>query len=101
MVEYNLSLDSIFNSLSDPTRRDILERVSIEELSINQIALPYDISLAAVSKHIKNLESAQLIVKRRRGKQIFVFLSPASFKDANNYLQNVVVVCNKQVEDSG
>jgi DNA-binding transcriptional ArsR family regulator len=67
MVEYTLSLDSIFSSLADPTRRDILRRLITQELSISELAKPYDITFAAVSKHLKVLERAQLIIKRGHG----------------------------------
>ncbi len=87
MVEYTLSLDSVFGSLADPTRRDILQRVAQKELSVNEIASPYDLSLAAVSKHIKILEKAKLIIKRRQGKKHLVHLAPAAFKDAEGYLK--------------
>ncbi len=88
MVEYTLSLDSIFGSLADPTRRDILNRVSENELSVSEIAQPYDFTLAAISKHIKILEKAKLVIKRRQGKQQFVQVSPLAFKDATTYLEN-------------
>ncbi len=88
MVEYTLSLDSIFGSLADPTRRDILNRVSEKELSISEIAQPYDFTLAAISKHIKILEKAKLVIKRRQGKQQLVQVSPLAFKDAATYLEN-------------
>lgn len=87
MVEYTLSLDSIFNSLADPTRRDILRRVSTQELSIGQLAQPYPLSFAAVSKHLKVLEAAKLIIKRRRGKEQMVQLAPLALADAAEYLQ--------------
>jgi DNA-binding transcriptional ArsR family regulator len=87
MVEYTLSLDSIFGSLADPTRRDILRRVAENELSVGEIAKPYDLSLAAISKHLKVLERAKLIIKRRRGKEQVVSLYPAAFKSAEEYLQ--------------
>jgi DNA-binding transcriptional ArsR family regulator len=87
MVEYALSLDSIFASLADSTRRDILRRVSSEELSIGEIAQPYDLTFAAVSKHLKVLEKAKLIVKRRRGKEQMVQLAPRALADAAEYLQ--------------
>lgn len=86
MVEYEL--DKIFNSLSDPTRRDILKRVSKSSLSINEIAGVYNMSLAAVSKHLKVLEKANLIVKRKEGKQYFVELAPKTLKNASNYLED-------------
>lgn len=87
MVEYTLSLDEIFGSLADSTRRDILNRTALSELSVSEIALPYDISLAAVSKHLKILEKAKLIVKRRRGKQLLVQATPLAVKDATDYLE--------------
>jgi DNA-binding transcriptional ArsR family regulator len=88
MVEYSLHLDSIFGSLADATRRDILRRAAKNELSVNEIAAPYNMSLAAISKHLKILEKANLIIKHRRGKQQFVQLSPLAFKDATEYLHS-------------
>jgi len=86
MVEYTLSLDSIFSSLADPTRRDILRRVSTEELSIGEIAKPYPLTFAAVSKHLKVLERAKLIIKRRQGKEQIVQLAPQALAGASEYL---------------
>ena len=86
MVEYALSLDSVFGSLADPTRRDILKRVANQELSVSQIALPYDLSLAAVSKHLKVLQKAKLIIKRRKGKEQMVRLDPQALNSAADYL---------------
>lgn len=86
MVEYLLNLDSVFSSLADPTRRDILRRVSNQELSVGEIARPYDLTLAAVSKHLKVLEKAKLIMKRRRGKEQIVHLTPQALKSADDYL---------------
>ncbi|MFN7160753.1 MAG: ArsR/SmtB family transcription factor [Candidatus Gracilibacteria bacterium] len=87
MVEYTLSLDSIFGSLADPTRRDILTRVAKEELTVSEIAKPYSMSLAAISKHLKILEKAKLILKRRSGKEQYVQLSPAALSEASEYLE--------------
>ena len=87
MYEQSLNLDSIFASLADPTRRDMLRRVAGQELTISEIAVPYDISLAAVSKHLKILEKARLIIKRRQGKQQYVQLAPYAFRDATEYLE--------------
>lgn len=86
MVECSPALDSVFGSLSDPIRRDILKRVAGGALPVNEIAKAYDVTLAAVSKHLKVLERAKLVVKTRRGKQQMVSLSPAAFRDANEYL---------------
>jgi DNA-binding transcriptional ArsR family regulator len=87
MVEYSLGLDSVFGSLADPTRRDILRRVSRQRLTVGEIAKPYDLTFAAVSKHLKVLERAKLIIKRRRGKEQMVSLAPQALAEAAEYLQ--------------
>jgi DNA-binding transcriptional ArsR family regulator len=91
MVEHNLmptnSLDSVFGSLADATRRDILRLVAGCELSIGEIASHYNLTFAAISKHIKILEKAKLVVKRRRGKEQMVTLAPKAFHDAEEYLR--------------
>lgn len=87
MVECTINLDAAFGSLADPTRRDILRRVTDSELSVGEIAAPYPLTFAAVSKHLKILEHAKLIVKRRQGKQQMVQVSPEALKDVSDYLQ--------------
>jgi DNA-binding transcriptional ArsR family regulator len=87
MVEHTLDLDSIFGSLADPTRRDILSRVARRELSISEIAKTYDLTFAAISKHLKVLEKAQLVIKRRRGKEQIVSLAPQALAGADDYLR--------------
>jgi DNA-binding transcriptional ArsR family regulator len=87
MVEYAVSLDSIFHSLADPIRRDIVYRVSRRELSVSEIAKNYEVSLAAISKHLKVLERARLIIKRRKGKQQMVQVAPLALKEAAEYLE--------------
>ena len=87
MVEYVSSLDTIFSSLADPTRRDILERVFEKDLSVSEIAEPYDMSMAAVSKHLKVLEKANLVRKIRHGKEKIVSAVPDTTKLADQYLK--------------
>ncbi len=67
MVDYK-SLDKIFHALADNTRRQILERIKEEEFSVTELAEPFDMSLAAVSKHLKVLEKAGLIERTKQGK---------------------------------
>ena len=92
------NLDAAFSALADPTRRDILQRVAQRELSVSEIAQPYDLTLAAVSKHLKILEKASLIIKRRRGKQQLVQLSPAAFQDASDYLKYYETFLNERLD---
>lgn len=87
MVEHSLQLDLIFASLSDPTRRDILSRVARGELSVGELAESYSISFAAISKHLKVMERARLIVKRKEGKKQIVSLAPEALMTADEYLE--------------
>ena len=59
-------LSRVFAALADPTRRDIVARLTVADATVNELAEPYDVSLQAVSKHLKVLESAGLVT---RGKQ--------------------------------
>jgi DNA-binding transcriptional ArsR family regulator len=58
-------LDRVFSALADPTRRAILARLASGEATVTELAAPFDISLPAVSKHLKVLERAGLIVRGR------------------------------------
>ncbi|WP_206612457.1 ArsR/SmtB family transcription factor [Prescottella agglutinans] len=61
--------DALFHALADRTRRDILRRVLAGEHSVSALAAKYDMSFAAVQKHVSVLENAGLLTKRRRGRE--------------------------------
>ncbi len=101
MVELRLSplnLDAIFQSLADPTRRDILARVAKKEMSISDIAKPYKMSFAAIAKHLTVLANAKLIIKKKKGKEQIIQLSPSAFKDATAYLQSYEKLWNDRFD---
>lgn len=98
MVEHVLNLDSVFGALADPTRRDILKRIGKAQLSISEIAKFYDLTFAAISKHLKVLENARLILKHRKGKQQIVELSPVALRDAASYLQEYEKLWNNRLD---
>lgn len=87
MVESNIQLDLLFTALSDSTRRSILTRVSKVEMSIGEIANHYKLTFAAISKHIKVLEKANLITKRRRGKEQVVIIVPSTLIVAQEHIE--------------
>lgn len=90
MVEYfnEAHLDNIFISLADPTRRDILSRLMKGEiLSVGEIAQHYGLTFAAISKHLKVLERAQLISKDKQGLKQMVQLRPETMHEASKYLE--------------
>lgn len=61
--------DALFQALADRTRRDILRRTLAEELSVSELAEEYEMSFAAVQKHVVVLERAGLLTKRRSGRR--------------------------------
>ncbi|BBY77206.1 putative transcriptional regulator, ArsR family protein [Mycolicibacterium parafortuitum] len=63
------SVDALFHALADRTRRDILRRVMAGEHSVSALASNYDMSFAAVQKHVAVLDRAGLITKRRNGRE--------------------------------
>lgn len=87
MVNNTVALDSVFHSLADPTRRDILNQVADRELSIGQLVEKYDMSFVAVSKHLKVLEKAKLIHKRKEGRKYMVALNHTALLEADIYLE--------------
>jgi DNA-binding transcriptional ArsR family regulator len=63
------SLDSVFAALADPTRRAVIERLNEGEASVNELAAPFEISIAAVSRHLHVLEEAGLVARRKEGRR--------------------------------
>ncbi len=88
MVELDASrLDSIFHALGDATRRQMLRELASGERTVGQLAEPFDISLAAASKHIKALESAGLIRREVRGRTHLCRLEPGPLASADEWLR--------------
>ena len=58
-------LSRVFAALADPTRRDIVSRLAVGDATVNELAAPYDVSVQAVSKHLKVLEDAGLVSRTR------------------------------------
>ena len=75
-------LDNTFHALADPTRRAILASVAREEQTVSELAEPFDMSLAAVSKHLKVLERAGLVSRTREGRVHHLRLDAAPLKEA-------------------
>jgi len=80
-------LDRTFGALADPTRRSILARLADGEASVTELAEPFDMSLPAVSKHLKVLERAGLITRGRRAQWRPCRLEPTPLKDASDWLE--------------
>jgi DNA-binding transcriptional ArsR family regulator len=86
MVNYSTTLDQTFSALSDPTRRAIISKLADGEIPIMEIASPFDMSLPAVTKHIRILEEAGLVIRRKQGRVRYCRLNAKPLRDAAQWL---------------
>jgi DNA-binding transcriptional ArsR family regulator len=80
-------LDTIFGALADPTRRAILAMLLEDDMAVTDVAEPFAVSLAAISKHLGVLADAGLITRERRGRVIWCKLEPDSMRAATVWMQ--------------
>lgn len=80
-------LDSVFAALADPTRRAILGMLLEDDMAVTDVAEPFAISLAAISKHLGVLADAGLITRERRGRVIWCRLEPDALRAASVWMQ--------------
>lgn len=79
-------LDGIFHALADPTRRAIIGALAQGPKTVGEISKPFDISLPAVSKHLKVLERAQLLTRQVHGREHHCRLNPRTLASAHDWL---------------
>lgn len=91
-------IDRVFRALADATRRDIVRRTLTEEATVSQLAAVYDMSFAAVQKHIAVLEGAGLVAKRRQGRQRLVRGNPDTIGRAQSLLAAYERIWRHRVE---
>ena len=80
-------LDIIFQALADPTRRTILTMLLEDDMAVTDVAEPFEVSLAAISKHLGVLTRAGLIKQEKRGRVTWCKLDPQAMKDASIWMQ--------------
>ncbi len=80
-------LSTIFAALADPTRRAILARLASGETSVSELAEPFDMSLPAISKHLKVLERAGLIERRKAAQWRLARLEVAPLKEVADWME--------------
>ena len=81
-------LDRIFSALSDATRREILVMLLEDDMAVTDVAEPFDMSLAAISKHLHILADAGLIDQERRGRVKWCKLEPDAMRQAIVWIQS-------------
>ncbi|MGI8701639.1 MAG: ArsR/SmtB family transcription factor [Nocardioidaceae bacterium] len=79
-------VDRIFRALADATRRDILRRTMAGEATVSQLAAAYDMSFAAVQKHVSVLEGAGLVTKQPHGRERIIRGDPETIRKAQGLL---------------
>lgn len=80
-------LDAVFSALADPTRRAILAMLLEDDMAVTDVAEPFNVSLAAISKHLGVLADAGLITRERRGRVIWCKLEPGALRTATVWMQ--------------
>src|SRR5690242_17395150 len=92
------ALDNTMLALADPTRRAILNRLASGEARVTEIAAPFPISLNSVSKHIRMLERAQLVRRRRSGRDHYLSLNPKPLDAAAKWIEQQRALWNARLD---
>ena len=82
-------MNNLFKALSDPTRRSILDLLRESDLSASDIADNFDISKPSISHHLSILHQAELVLRERRGQQIFYSLNTTVFQQVIEWIYNL------------
>jgi DNA-binding transcriptional ArsR family regulator len=99
MVNYSSdSLTPVFSALADPTRRAILERLARRESCVTELAEPFDVSLPAISKHLRILENAGLLAREKEGRIYHCRLSVEPLKTAADWIERHRVFWEQQFD---
>jgi DNA-binding transcriptional ArsR family regulator len=80
-------LNAVFAALADPTRRAIIERLSRSEARVTEIAAPFEMSLNAVSKHIRVLEASGVVERHRRGRDHILSINVRSLDEVDGWIE--------------
>ncbi len=86
MVKYRRPLDTVFKALSDPTRREIVQLLTTNPMTVTEIASRFSVSLPAISKHLKVLERAFLIDRRKDGRTHWIALNTGPLKQVEDWV---------------
>ena len=98
MVNAQTSLDQTLMALADPTRRAILQRLSRGEARVTELAHPFDMSLNAVSKHIRILERADLVKRRTAGREHFLSFNRQRLDEVADWIETQRAAWNARLD---
>ena len=87
-MHYNERLDRTFFALSDPTRREILDRLTRAPATISELATPFGLTLNGIKKHVGILEDVNLVITTKVGRSRECRLGPAQLNDAARWIED-------------
>jgi DNA-binding transcriptional ArsR family regulator len=100
MVEFEAEmLDAVFHALADPTRRAMLQRLAQGEQSVGELAAPFEMSLAAASKHIRVLERAGLVQRKVLGRTHLCSLDARPMHGGLEWMRHYEQFWNRRLDD--
>jgi len=94
-------LTEVMTALSHPSRRQIIRRLAAAPARFTDIAKPFDVSLNAVTKHLKLLERAGLIEREKRGREVFISLRPEPLRLVSGWVHEYERYWNKHLDEFG
>lgn len=86
MVNNSEHLNFVFSALSDPTRREMLARLSTGVMTVKELAEPFEMSSPAITKHLRVLEKAGLLRREKQGRVHHCYLIPGPLKEASEWV---------------
>jgi DNA-binding transcriptional ArsR family regulator len=98
MIASSAKLDKVFGALAEPTRRAILARLSRGDVSVCELAEPFDVSLPAISKHLRVLERAGLLTQDKQGRVRRCHLEAAPMKAAADWIERYRIFWTRQLD---
>jgi DNA-binding transcriptional ArsR family regulator len=93
------ALDDVFKALAHPVRREILRRTSGRERTISELAAPFDMTLEAVSQHVRVLERARLLRRVRTGREYRCRVDPKPLREAGELIARLTRQWNRQLDE--
>jgi DNA-binding transcriptional ArsR family regulator len=94
-------VDLLFHALADTTRRDIVTRTMTDDYSVSALARCYEMSFAAVQKHVAVLERATLVTKHPHGREQLVRANPETIRTANGLLEELETLWRHRIDRIG
>jgi DNA-binding transcriptional ArsR family regulator len=88
LIQKDEQLDAVFHALADTTRRRLLDRLSRGPAPVTELAAPFSISLAAISKHLDVLEQAGVVRRQRDGRFQRCYLTPQALDSAGKFIEH-------------